>query len=85
MAQRPVHRFAQTVAVVALERLLGGLEVVVARLDDEADLVKRSLHCKVIDQAQVQRDVAAVVIVTAAGLFIEQHFVVAGDAHKMGV
>ena len=56
-----------------------------AGLEDEADLVERSLHGEVIDQTQLELDVAIVDIIAAPGKFIEQHLVVAGDLHKVGV
>ena len=85
MTQWPVHGLAQAVAVVALDGLLGGLEVVVAGLENEADFVEWGLHGEVIDQAKFEFNVALVAIAAAVRLLVEQHLGVARDVHKAGV
>ena len=85
VTQWPVHGLAQAVAVVALDGLLGGLEVVVAGLENEANFVEWGLHGEVIDQAKFEFNVALVAIAAAVRLLVEQHLGVARDVHKAGV
>ena len=39
MTQRTVHRLAQTMTIVALDRFLGSLHIILLGLEDEANLI----------------------------------------------
>ena len=64
MTQRTVHRLAQTMTIVALDRFLGSLHIILLGLEDERDFIERSRSGEIIYQAEVELDIILLFIAT---------------------
>ena len=85
VAQRAVDSLAQTVAVVVLLRLLRDAEVVVACLQNEAQVVLRRCHSEVVDKSHVEAYVVVLCLARLVVALVEQHFAVLLQVYEVGV
>ena len=86
MTQRTVHRLAQTMTIIALDRFLGSLHIILLGLEDERDFIERSRSGKIIYQAEVELDIILLFIVTTmTATVIHHHLTIALHIHKVGM
>ena len=85
MTQRTVHRLAQAMTIIALDRLLGSLHIIFLGLEDERDFIKRSGGSKLIDHREIELDIIISLITLRSIPLIEDHITIALHIHEVGM
>ena len=85
VTQRAIDGLTQTVAVVALFALLGRTDIVVARLQDEADIIERCCGGKVPHHAQGQLQLFFLGTAAKASPLVQKHLAAGFLIDEMGV
>ena len=86
MAQRTIHRLAQTVPIVALDGKFGSFDIILFGPEDERNLIERSCRSEVIHQAEVKLYIIVTFIgTTIAVTIVQDDLAITIDKYEMSM